>query len=369
MKLTNVMKKINITHFVSDGRTEYNSSRWRCSNMSDALIKAGHKVNILDIRLWLENNYYTRKIIEKSDVIIVHRVAIRQSINVLEYWRNRNKIVLMDFDDGYLQLTGGNNPAQKYWINGELEIKLGDYRYTKLMEEHPIKLLKEFVSKASGLTVPSKQLVLDWQKFNPNTFLLPNYINSALYSRNLTPKHIHNGEVWMGWGGSLGHIESFLNSGIDEALRFITDKYSFVKFLLIGDARILEKIKLKESQYIFLPYTVYNNWPTMLAKFDIGLAPLAGDFDMRRSPIKVLEYVTYGIPFLATNCIVYNDFNDVDSGILVNNSSDNWIAEFEKIINNLNNFNQAAINNIILSKKYDASENVPNIVNFYQSLM
>jgi glycosyltransferase involved in cell wall biosynthesis len=41
--------------------------------------------------------------------------------------------------------------------------------------------------------------------------------------------------------------------------------------------------------------------------YDIGIAPLAQEYDMRRSWIKVAEYMSMGIPFVATDTAPYHN--------------------------------------------------------------
>jgi len=81
-------------------------------------------------------------------------------------------------------------------------------------------------------------------------------------------------------------------------------------------------------------------WPQIVARFDIGLAPLAGDYDRRRSWIKVMEYALAGIPCAFTDYEPYDDLRPL--GIPIENSSENWYHALKFLIENIKEVKQDA---------------------------
>ena len=360
-----------ITHFVSDGFNEYNSSRWRVSNTTDVLIAAGHDVHIISIQEWIRQSPFARMICELSDIVFIHRVSVRDSIRAIEYWTKRGKAIVLDFDDSYDNLVGDTNPAKKFWINGVVQVKKSNgWSGEQILEEHPLETLKEAISKCTATTVPSKVLVSDWEKYG-TVMYLENYINSEAYL-NIRKFESSDNAIRIGWGGSLGHIASFENSGVVEALSLLLKEHSNVAFFLIGDKRIIDLLPFKDS-IIFRPYVTYKDWAEIVSRYDIGIAPLAGEFDKRRSPIKLTEYCTMGIPFVATydpaeNYVVYENYKNAN-GFLIKNGSDSWYNALKDLVTNLEKRKLEASKNIEVASKYFAKNNVASILNVYSKII
>ena len=84
--------------------------------------------------------------------------------------------------------------------------------------------------------------------------------------------------------------------------------------MLCGDERIVPLLPIPRDRLIFQPYVQWFDWPRVLARFDIGIAPLAGRYDASRSQIKSMEFGVMAIPFVATGSEPYKDWMDVGCG-------------------------------------------------------
>jgi glycosyltransferase involved in cell wall biosynthesis len=73
--------------------------------------------------------------------------------------------------------------------------------------------------------------------------------------------------------------------------------------------------------------------------FDIGVAPLHGPYDQRRSWIKGLEYLLAGVPWVGTQGEPYRDLAGL--GILIPNSPESWAYAVGQLIKDLE-YEQAA---------------------------
>jgi hypothetical protein len=113
-------------------------------------------------------------------------------------------------------------------------------------------------------------------------------------------------------------------------------------------------------------------------RYDIGLAPLSGDYDDRRSSLKVAEYLISGLPFVATKSPVYKRFWDVDSGIFVKHGHDkktyderveSWYSSTIDIIDNIEHYRAKAEHNIEIGMQYSSDANVDTIIDVYKQII
>jgi hypothetical protein len=310
---------MNIVYFVSDGILEYNSSHFRVSLQADALQMADlADAKILNIQHWLKRTTESMVACAEADVIVIQRVMLAESIERALYWIERGKKVLVDFDDAY-DLIGKENAAYPFWGEGLVDITDANGRtFQRKLIPHPVEQFKSGLSQITGSITPSSQLCKDWGVYN-RSFRIENYLDSNRYHAAKRKKR-NSRKISIGWGGSLSHLTSFSHSGVQKALQNVLSKYSNVELLIFGDERVVKQLPFKEKVR-HIPYVMWRDWPKMLNLYDIGIAPLAGKYDARRSALKVKEYICMGIPFVATSGMPYLDIEEskkAKSGIFVN---------------------------------------------------
>lgn len=338
---------MNILHVSSDGYSEFNSARWLVSDPSDAINKQGlANVKTIGMRHWLYMTDDARRAFDWCDVAIIHRVLTTETHRQIEYWRNRSKAIVLSGDDSYETILPSNASA-KFWMHGLVQITTGDgYTYEKQMDTHPIDQFRRGLQLCTASTSPSELLCKDWSKYAPS-FHVPNYLNRDMYTFP-SRKQFNKDQIVIGWGGSLSHTQSFENSGVMEAMRRVMGKRKNVYMLIVGDKRVIDMLPLPKERMLYLHYVKWSEWPRLLNSwYDIGIAPLAGEYDMRRSWIKPLEYVIEGIPFVATRGYPYSQFFDkfdpgaglfVDQGELDKGNvanPDGWELALNRIIDEI----------------------------------
>lgn len=365
---------MHILFIVADGLNEFNSSNFRVAIPADALIRAGHNVSIINVRQWMHQTDYCKSRCVDADIIHLQRVLIRDTHDHIKYWRSKGKAVVADWDDYYSGILD-DNAAAPFWYHGEVGITLSSgLQYDKKLEEHPI---DQFVSGlqvcTAGIT-PSKILSKDYEVYTP-TFVVENYLDTKLY--RAAPKHNNSPYTVLGWGGSLSHVQSWRDSGIEDALGQILSERDDVRLLIIGDTRIRDQLPIRRDRIWFTPYIGWWDWQKTLMRYDIGLAPLAGEYDDRRSSLKVAEYLMAGLPFVASKSPVYERMWDADSGHFVKHDDysyddrvDDWYRSTIDIIDNIGHYNKLASDNIeTWGMRYDIDRNVPNIIEVYQRII
>jgi len=312
-----------VTYIYADNNTEWNCSYYNAIMPMRAFNRREeHESYAISLQDFSENNPATQNLIGRSDIIVVERNLFGDTLTMIQYWKVRNKNIVIVFDDGY-DIIEPTNKSYDFWTKGELkrinpQTQEEDAEY---MNPLPITQLRWGMQLGKAATLPSENLCKDWGKYT-KTFHVRNSIELERYE-NITPLFPHSKkELWIGWCGSLSHLSSFTTSGILPAMVRVVNDLSNVKILIGGDKRIYDSIDVDVSKKSFTPHVSVPDFPKLLKSFDIPLAPLHSEYDMRRSWIKVIEYMILQIPWIATDCITYRDLKGF--GKLIDNSEESW---------------------------------------------
>src|SRR3972149_5773014 len=243
---------LHLIYLYADSATEWNCSQWRCLTPSDA-INAEHEKGttpmtaqlfFMPTALGWDHPEVQRKL-GAGDVLIFQRnVIIPEVWHAIDYWRALGKTIVIDLDDAYPDLMP-SNPAFPYWSLNKPGI-VPDL----------VKGLEEGLRRAHALTSPSRIILRDWEHA-VRGFHLPNWTRRIwyeglerkpvggmdyLFSYDDTgmlfaePREGSEGQVILGWGGSISHVDSWLYSGIVEALDRIFKKHPHPRLKVCGHA-------------------------------------------------------------------------------------------------------------------------------------
>ncbi len=352
---------MNIVYIFADKPVEWNCSEWRCAIPARAINRTKrHRAEMLSLDDFASNTPAALAACDLADIIIVQRNLFGRVLSAIQHWKARDKVMIADFDDAY-QLMHPSNASYTFWGKG-LVLRAGSS--PEKIDPPPLTQFKWGLRLVHAATVPSKRLADDWQAYAP-MYYLPNYIDLKLYE-NIIPAP-HDG-ITIGWGGSLSHYQSFTGSGIQEALQRVCRARPRVKVMICGnDRRIFDQLPVSSAQKIYHPAVPFDQWPSVLSHFDIGLAPLHGDYDERRSWIKVLEYMVMRIPWVGSEGPAYHELRDY--GWLVNNTPSAWERVLLDMVDNLPNYKaEAACEPYLFGISQSVDENVNEILGIYQAI-
>lgn len=266
-------------------------------------------------------------IVMKADLVIFQRnMVVPQAYDAMEYYQGMGKPVVVDLDDAY-QILPWSNPAHAFWIENSQKI-----------EQNPVVILEEGLRRSNGLIAPNRLLLSDW-KHVTRGYYLPNFARGEWWSKVITREEAKQrlsikNRIVIGWGGSVSHYDSWWGSGIKEAAKRISMRHPEVLWLICGnDKRIYEQLPVPWSSKSHQVGVAPQDWPNVVASFDIGVAPLYGPYDQRRSWIKGLEYTLAAVPWIGTAGEPYSDI--VNLGTVIQNNEDNWEIALESMIANL----------------------------------
>ncbi len=312
----------------ADGESEWNCSQWRALSPSDVLNRSGkHRSKLVFIGSFVDyGSPAMQDLIGPANIIVVQRNLLdRAVINAIDYWRGMRRVVVADLDDEYENLPW-SNPAHEFWIKN-----------AQGLPEAPVALLTEGLRHCDALTSPSKVILDDWKDVVPG-YWVPNYAQGDWYL-NVQPQKLQPGVVTLGWGGSVSHYDSWVFSGIKEALEQVCKERPQVKVKICGnDPRLAKLLNIPSEQLVLQTGVPPKEWPHIVKTFDLGIAPLDmrdgyKSYDNHRSWIKAMEYLICGVPWIASQSNVYAEL--AEHGTVVENTVENWHNALINAVDNI----------------------------------
>ena len=374
---------MNVLYVYADSEKEMNCSKHNCIYPAEALNRSGkHNAKIMHVNQFSSNKPEVINFCSQSDIIIIERNFFGDALAAIMFWRVRNKPMMAIFDDAYHIITK-DNPSYPFWqenrmvslpdnvstridqlfaltknndalwanipansrnkvinqISKILKNNIPDYKEEKALAIPAMKQFTFGLKMMRGIQVPSRLLAEDWSNTN-DTYYIHNYINPNRYMHAEPLLSKNEGDLIVGWHGSLSHVASFHQSGVSEALAEIARKYENVKIYLGGDKKNYDYVDIPDDKKIYGSYVPDQQWPSLLKSIDIAIAPLATEYDMRRSWIRGLEYMILQIPWIATNFPTYEEL--ANYGMLIDNSAENWINAISEMVENFDDYKEKA---------------------------
>jgi hypothetical protein len=344
----------------ADTVAEHNCEEWRCAIPFRALRRAGVPCEYIHLDTWIQvlDDEFTKQ----ADLVIFQRNIFSEAVNKINYWKTKGKAIVLDLDDAYALMTADTgSPSSDFWILGK-QVVDGKTQYLKPL---PIDILRLGVKMIGAVSSPSELILEDWKPYGVQTYFLPNYLEMGIYKVHDVYKQ--PGKIYIGGGGSMGHVKSWLDSGIHEAMIKVCSEDKRVIIAFAGDERNLSKFRVPLSQRVNLHWVPFSLYPRSLAIFDIGVVPLAGEYDRRRSWIKPAEYSVMGIPWIGTN---YEPNRYVKGGRLVENTKEDWYTAIKSYIERLPDV-QVKAHDEIPDRVHDFSidENIDKLLATYEQII
>jgi hypothetical protein len=193
--------------------------------------------------------------------------------------------------------------------------------------------------------LPSKLLCQDYSSYC-ETMFVPNFFDEELYEGI---KHTSDKGVRVFWSGNDTHKHSILESGVLDSLVYLCGKYKNLSVVTAGGTdtiklfgRVLSKrhfsvdlsMGAKLSGLVtphianLVSWMPLDHWVKIVADFaDIGIAPLVGEYDRRRSCVKCYDFGMLKLPFVGSNLEPYQDI-----GCELADGKQGWIDKLEPLV-------------------------------------
>lgn len=347
-----------ILYCVGDTPNQWNCAEWRCSLPARAINQTpGNKATMVRCPEWAQGNH--DNLMDETDVVIIQRDIWGAGFGRAMEWLAAGKRILLDLDDAYT-LMPNTISSWKFWFKREAT---GHDGKPLLLPFDPFLHLKNGAKIVDGVISPSQVIADDWTKYN-RAYHAPNYPTVAPYLRYCRDEP-HKPLV-IGWAGGGSHLLSFQYSNVIPALARVAEKRDVV-ISIVGDFAIYNQLPIPYKKKLFTSWTFdreayYQNLSTL----DVGIAPLFGQYDKRRSWIKGIEYGLLGIPWLGTDYgEKYQPYSMFPDNLVVNQSK-LWEQRLLDIIDNYSAYKARAMENQTELIKLDIHSNVNTLLNVYQ---
>ncbi len=353
---------MNIVFVYADNKAEWNSSEWRCVIPAKAIDQhPDHQARLLAIADFTNGTSQAHELCTAADVIVVERNLFGPVLTAIIHWKAQGKGVIVTFDDAY-HLLPEDNLSHDFWIKGIARKQRNGKVVQEKIDPPPITQFKWGLRMVDGAVVASQKLVEDWMDYT-DVRHLPMFLDFNRYQK-LSEQQ--SDDVVIGWSGSLSHLHSF-SGGILIALERVARSRRQVRIKIGNDRRIYDKLKIPKKQKALTPWVPYEEWPEVLASYDIGLAPMEGEFDARRSWVKVLEYMAVKIPWVASKCPAYESLEEY--GGLVVNTPEAWESILLEMVDKIEVYHKKAAGTPYqFARSQSADQNVQKIIGMFSEI-
>ena len=241
-------------------------------------------------------------------------------------------------------------------------IKIDDavYQKTSGLKNLQRKLEKMYNSKTlqqgNKILVPNeytKNLVNQYYKVETDKIII---ITNGAETKNYQQSSLDSDQII--FSGAMYH-----HRGIDillESVKDIVKEKTHAKFVLLGDGPEMEQLKKNVKEENLENYVNFEGWvdrnkiPGYLAESSIGIGPLRStDVTKHALPIKVLEYMSAGLPIIAAkNTLPQDVLEEGKNGFFVKNSKELSVKILE-LLNNQELRKKMGHNSKEMVKKFD----------------
>lgn len=134
--------------------------------------------------------------------------------------------------------------------------------------------------------------------------------------------------VVIGWTGRVGSHAGDLNV-LRGAMNTILETEPSVVFRVLGDTADVDRVLALKRAPELAEGTTLADYPTAVAQFDIGIAPLADTiFNRSKSFLKPLDYAACGVPFV---CSPSDEYRRFGAGLFASRPRE-WVSQLRRLI-------------------------------------
>lgn len=316
--------------YADNAADKFYCSNWLCAFPAHALDRAGYNVGMISVDEFVHKDYdadlfIVERLLWNGTSVIsdeipngltrrkIERFAKLRVIDKIWETKERGRKVAAIFDDHYEAYPRDTEVFEgaELWLDG----MLGGYP----LGFTPINDFKIGLNVVDAVFSPSRYLLEHYVEDLGKAFLVRNRPILDMW-QNPEP-HLTSHPIRVGWSGTSQHLVSWRDNPILDALEKLKDE-----IVLVGatsSRRIAELLRSRGVTFDNSGTVQFNDFPGVVDSYDIGVCPLATEYDKGRSWIKWLECSLVGVPVVAEDFGVYDE---CQGGYLVDSEKSWYIA-------------------------------------------
>lgn len=262
-----------------------------------------------------------------ANILVVHVLVAVQAAQVMQHWRARDKVILIDLSTpAFLQKGKGI-----YQLGGQITTGNPVKKIPPIYVEAERMIWS--LKLADGVVTNSQKIYEDWVNIIPIIYL-PDFIDLDPYL--LHPYEPHP-NVRIGVNLCEGGVVKLRQTGLQAALETIGEEYSSLQVVVYGeDPPMGCELRLPSDRIRLIPGVDYQQWQATLASLDIGILPRLGEMDIRTGREDVLELMVMQIPWIASDGIWCHELRRY--GWMVQNHEGAWERIMKDMISDLEGY-------------------------------
>jgi glycosyltransferase involved in cell wall biosynthesis len=244
------------------------------------------------------------KQIEEIDVLAGQRWMNPKGVDLLSSWQGKVKIVYEVDDDILSPDTSSGLPHLHDPVTRDT--------------------IRDCLRMVDLVTVSTEPLLDEFKPYNSNIRILPNFVNAYM----LYMERPRRDRLTVGWAGGMSHLIDWMEAC--DPISGVLQAHPDVDMHFVG----IDYSPLLKRSCRYTPWSNHVRNYFKSIDFDIGVAPLAETpFNRCKSHIKALEYMSLGIPVIASDRPAYHDMVvDGVTGFLVHDEEE-WQKRLTDLVN------------------------------------
>lgn len=349
---------MNITYIHSNRLEDKVSAQTRCRNLADAINRTAgrHHAYLLDLASFAANTPSAQKVCAASDLLVIHRHLYGDILTAIQYWKARDKKVIVDFDQAVNYLTK-EMTGYAYWFNGV------EPSQSVRIDPPPIEQFRWGLGIVDAATVASDRLADDWGHCT-NVYKIADYLNTYHYP---AVRHDHGDEIWIGLR-KREDVGWFAAAELFAGIKSVCAQFSNVQILLYGVNGSDALPEIPARQLKIFPSSGGEEWAEILPSLDIGLLPLDGNYQMRAGAFEMLEFMISKVVWVASGDSTPHAA--ARFGVWAQNISPSWEGALLHILERMTLFKKkAAAEPFLFALNQDVGINIENVLKVYAGIL
>lgn len=299
-------------------------SRYRVSHQREQLLAK----NIVTSEIFYTQ--LTLDLVKRYRMFVFYRCPYTEQVGkFIELAKKYNKHVLFDMDDLLID---------------ESYTKTIDHIKTLSQKEQDIyyegiELMQKTLKLCDGAITTTEAMAEELKKFVPEVYINRNLASERMvqlseeaYKTKQESETVKE-TVDIGYfSGSITHNQDF--EMILPAIVKIMNTYNNVRLFLVGEITLPKELEEVKERVIFNKFVDWEKLPELISAVDINIAPIVDTlFNRAKSENKWVEAALVRVPTVASNVGAFAKMiKDGDTGVLCENTVDDWYYALEKLV-------------------------------------